>query len=416
VQVARANSGGALSLRAPMRCPERIARNMRVRFADLELDEDRRELRREGEPLAVEPRVFDLVAYLVRHRDRTVSKDELLERLWPDRQVQEGALAVCIHRARRLVEEDGSRAILTEARRGYRFVAPVELVRENAAGPQGRELLVGRSRELAELHRAVEEVLPLRLRTVEVVGEQGIGKTALLEELGTHGRLHKLEVWRVAPSPGGEPFSIWAQIISAYIARYDVRSIRRVMREHLDDLAHIVPALRRWCGPLDPALAANAVELRVRLLEAIPLSVQAATARRPGLLLFDDVDKSDVDSMTAMASVLEACARVPVVIGVAYTRETPALRELLRQMRALPGHRRLALGGLDETAVRAMLESMAGAPVADAMVEQAVRASGGRPWDVERWWRAQLSARGPVAAASTRSTTFPRKAASAARP
>jgi hypothetical protein len=349
--------------------------------------------------------VFDLVAYLVRHRDRTVPKDELLERLWPDRQVQEGALAVCVHRARRLVEEDGSRAILTEARRGYRFVAPVELVRENAAGPQGRELLVGRSRELAELHRAVEEVLPMRLRTVEVVGEQGIGKTALLEELGTHGRLHKLEVWRVAPSPDHEPFSIWMQIISAYIARYDVRSIRRVMRDHLDDLAHIVPALRRWCAPLDPALAANAVELRARLLEAIPLSVQAATARRPGLLLFDDIDKSDADSITAMASVLEACARVPVVIGVAYTRETTALRELLRQMRALPGHRRLALGGLDEKAVRAMLEAMAGAPVADATVEQAMRASDGRPWDIERWWRAQLSARQARTASGTQATT-----------
>jgi DNA-binding winged helix-turn-helix (wHTH) protein len=388
---------------------------MRVRFADLELDEDRRELRREGEPLAVEPRVFDLVAYLVRHRDRTVPKDELLERLWPDRQVQEGALAVCVHRARRLVEENGSRAILTEARRGYRFVAAVELVRENAAGPQGRELLVGRSAELAELHRAVEEVLPSRLRTVEVVGEQGMGKTALLEELGTHGRLHKLEVWRVAPSPDREPFSIWAQIISAYIARYDVRSIRRVMREHLDDLAHIVPALRRWCAPLDPALAANTVELRARLLEAIPLSVQAATARRPGLLLFDDIDKSDADSITAMASVLRACARVPVVIGVAYTRETTVLRDLLRQLRALPGHRRLALGGLDETAVRAMLESMAGAPVADATVERAIRASGGRPWDVERWWSAERSGRVP---AGTQSTTLApaRKAGAVARP
>jgi DNA-binding winged helix-turn-helix (wHTH) protein len=374
---------------------------MRVRFADLELDEDRRELRREGEPLAVEPRVFDLVAYLVRHRDRTVPKDELLERLWPDRQVQEGALAVCVHRARRLVEENGSRAILTEARRGYRFVSPVELVRENAAGPQGRELLVGRSRELAELHRAVEEVLPSRLRTVEVVGEPGIGKTALLEELGTHGRLHKLEVWRVAPSPDREPFSIWAQIISAYIARYDVRSIRRAMGEHLDVLAHIVPALRRWCAPPEPELGANAVELRARLLEAIPLSVQAATARRPGLLLFDDIDRSDEASLQAMTSVLRACARVPVVIGVAYTRETPVLRELLGPMRSLAGHRRLALAGLDETAVRAMLEALAGAPVADSIVERAMHASGGRPSAVERWWYDQTTGR----SSRTRSTT-----------
>jgi DNA-binding winged helix-turn-helix (wHTH) protein len=397
VRSARANSGGALNLRA-------ADTTMRIRFADLELDEDRRELRREGEPLAVEPRVFDLLAYLVRHRDRTVPKDELLERLWPERQVQEGALAVCVHRARRLVEEDGSRAILTEARRGYRFVASVELVREGAAAPQGRELLVGRSSELAELHRLVEEVLPSRLRTVEVVGEHGIGKTALLEELGTHGRLHKLEVWRVAPSPGSEPFSIWIQIISAYIARYDVRAIRRAMREHLDDLAYVVPALRRWCAPLDPALEARPAELRARLLEAIPLSVEAATARRPGLLLFDDIDRADEASLTAMASVFRACARVPVVIGVAFTCETSGMRELVRQMRALPGHRRLALGGLDEAAVRAMLEAMAGSPVSDAIVDQAMRASAGRPSSVERWW-AESAAKRSASARMQASTT-----------
>jgi hypothetical protein len=330
--------------------------------------------------------VFDLVAYLVRHRDRTVSKDELLERLWPDRDVQEGALAVCVHRARRIVEENGSRAIGTEARRGYRFVAPVELVREDAAGPQGRELLVGRSAELAELHRAVEEVLPSRLRTVEVVGDTGTGKTALLEELGTHGRLHKLEVWRVAPSPAPEPFSIWVQIISAYIARYDVRSIRRAMGEHLDHLAHIVPALRRWCAPLDPSLTANPKRLKELLHVAIPLSVQAATARRPGLLLFDDIDKADEDSMRAMASVLQACARVPVVIAVACTREAAVLGELLTRMRSLESHRRLVLRGIDEPAVRAMLEAMSGAPVDDATVADALRASAGRPALLEKWW------------------------------
>jgi predicted ATPase len=173
------------------------------------------------------------------------------------------------------------------------------------------------------------------------------------------------------------------------------------MGEHLDVLAHIVPALRRWCAPPEPELGANAVELRARLLEAIPLSVQAATARRPGLLLFDDIDRSDEASLQAMTSVLRACARVPVVIGVAYTRETPVLRELLGPMRSLAGHRRLALAGLDETAVRAMLEALAGAPVADSIVERAMHASGGRPSAVERWWYDQTTGR----SSRTRSTT-----------
>ena len=379
---------------------------MRIRFADLELDEDRRELRRDGEPLAVEPRVFDLIAYLVRHRDRTVSKDELLDRLWPDRDVQEGALSVCVHRARRFVEEGASRVIQTEARRGYRFVASVELLREGAGGPQGRELLVGRSAELAELHRAVEEVLPSRLRTVEVVGEPGIGKTALLEELGTYGRLHKLEVWRVAPSPASEPFSLWAQLIAAYVTRYDVRSIRRAMGENLDRLASIVPSLERWCAPGAAEETSGHTEGERRaLLHAIAMSVQAATARRPGLLLFDDVDGSDTDSMAAMCGVLRACSEVPVLIGIAYRRETAVLDDVLRQMRARSGHRRIVLRGLDDTAVRAMLESMAGGRVSDATVAEAMKASAGRPSRVETWWRTHLARPSNAGAAGTQPPT-----------
>jgi len=379
---------------------------MRIRFANLELDEDRRELCRDGEPLAVEPRVFDLIAYLVRHRDRTVSKDELLERLWPDRDVQEGALSVCVHRARRFVEEGGARAIQTEARRGYRFVASVELLREGAGGPQGRELLVGRSAELAELHRAVEEVLPSRLRTVEVVGEPGIGKTALLEELGTHGRLHKLEVWRVAPLSDDGPFSLWGQVVSAYVARYDVRSIRRAMGGHLDDLARIVPALRRWASAGDArASSADDHQGRFELLEAIELSVKAAMARRPGLLLFDDVDASDADSMVALGRVLGACRDVPVLIGIAYSRETPVLRDVLRQMRAQPGHRCIALRGLDDASIRAMLEHLAGAPVGAAAVAEAGRASAGKPSLVETWWRCHGERRGSRPPDGTRATT-----------
>ncbi len=381
---------------------------MRVHFADLELDEDRRELRRDGEPLAVEPRVFDLIAYLVRHRDRTVSKDELLDRLWPDRDVQEGALSVCVHRARRFVEAGGSRVIRTDARRGYRFVAAIELLRECAADSQGREPLVGRSRELAELHRAVEEVLPSRLRTVEVVGEAGIGKTALLEELGTYGLRHKLEVWRAAapPETEAEPFSLWVQLIAAYIARYDLRPIRRAMGEHLGSLARIVPGLRRWAPPAGADDSDDGSEqARRRLMDAIVLAVKAATARRPGLLLFDDIDRSDPDSMAAMRYAIEACGNVPVMIGVAFSRETVVVGDMLRQMRSRPGHRRIVLGGLDEAGVRAMLEHLSGAPASNAAVAAALSASGGRPSQVEQWWRRESARRSNNVPASTRTTT-----------
>jgi DNA-binding winged helix-turn-helix (wHTH) protein len=96
-------------------------------FGDFELDEHRYELRRAGEPLKLEPKVFEVLAYLIRHRDRFVSRDELIEKLWPGQVVSEAALTRCVAEARKAVGDDGVRqqAIRTQYGRGYRFVAEV---------------------------------------------------------------------------------------------------------------------------------------------------------------------------------------------------------------------------------------------------------------------------------------------------
>jgi pimeloyl-ACP methyl ester carboxylesterase/DNA-binding winged helix-turn-helix (wHTH) protein len=97
------------------------------RFDDVELDVERFELRRRGVPVHVEPQVFDVLAYLVRHRDRVVTKAELLDQVWGDRFVSESALTSRLKAARRAIGDDGDaqRAIRTMRGRGYRFVAPV---------------------------------------------------------------------------------------------------------------------------------------------------------------------------------------------------------------------------------------------------------------------------------------------------
>jgi TolB-like protein/DNA-binding winged helix-turn-helix (wHTH) protein/predicted Zn-dependent protease len=96
-------------------------------FADCELDERLYQLRREGALVAVEPKVFGVLAYLVHHHDRVISKDELLEKLWPGQVVGEAALSRCIGAARKAVGDDGDRQAIIETQhgRGYRFIAPV---------------------------------------------------------------------------------------------------------------------------------------------------------------------------------------------------------------------------------------------------------------------------------------------------
>ncbi|MFM9939766.1 MAG: winged helix-turn-helix domain-containing protein [Hyphomicrobiaceae bacterium] len=98
---------------------------MRVAFDEFELDAQRRELLCRGKPLAVEPKVFDLLVFLVDNRDRVVSKGELIEKVWQGRIVSDAALDTCIKTARRVVGDNGKsqRLIRTVARRGIRFVA-----------------------------------------------------------------------------------------------------------------------------------------------------------------------------------------------------------------------------------------------------------------------------------------------------
>jgi len=108
--------------------------SVRYLFEDYALDADRRELVRGTEPIAVEPQVFDLLYYLIRNRDRVVSKDDLLAAVWNRRIVSESALSTRLNAARSVLGDSGEkqRLIRTFPRRGVRFVASVR--EEQGAG------------------------------------------------------------------------------------------------------------------------------------------------------------------------------------------------------------------------------------------------------------------------------------------
>jgi TolB-like protein len=98
-----------------------------VKFDACELDLDRFELRRDGEPVALEPRAMRILIELINHRDRVVAKTELLDSVWGDRFVSESALTTQIKALRRAVGDTGreQRIVKTVHGRGYMFIAEV---------------------------------------------------------------------------------------------------------------------------------------------------------------------------------------------------------------------------------------------------------------------------------------------------
>jgi len=108
---------------------------LRYIFDDYAIDTDRRELHRGADVIAVAPQVFDLLDYLIRNRERVVSKDDLIKVIWNGRSVSDAALATRLNIARSTIGDSGDeqRLIRTLPRKGFRFVGQVQ----EAPGPPG---------------------------------------------------------------------------------------------------------------------------------------------------------------------------------------------------------------------------------------------------------------------------------------
>ena len=100
---------------------------MIYRFEDFSLDSDRRELRRGGEIVAVEPQVFDILEFLIVNRERVVGNGDLIRAVWLGRIVSDGTVSTRINAVRHALADSGAqqRLIRTVPRKGYRFTGDV---------------------------------------------------------------------------------------------------------------------------------------------------------------------------------------------------------------------------------------------------------------------------------------------------
>ncbi len=109
----------------------------RYRFGDFLLDSGKRQLTRDGQPLALNARYFDALVLLLREQDRLVSKQRFFDEVWADTVVGDAALTQCIKEIRRVLEDDAAapRFVRTVAGHGYSFIAAVEALHGPDAGP-----------------------------------------------------------------------------------------------------------------------------------------------------------------------------------------------------------------------------------------------------------------------------------------
>jgi DNA-binding winged helix-turn-helix (wHTH) protein len=109
--------------------------SLRYLFEEYAFDADRRELHRGADVVSVTPQVFDLLDYLIRNRERVVSKDDVINAIWNGRSVSDAALTTRLNAARSAIGDSGheQRLIKTLPRKGFRFVGRVLVAQAPAA-------------------------------------------------------------------------------------------------------------------------------------------------------------------------------------------------------------------------------------------------------------------------------------------
>ena len=296
----------------------------------------RRELRRGGQAAHLEPQAFDLLVALVEHRDRVLSKIELLDGVWGHRFVSEANLTTRIKEIRRAVGDTGAQqhTIRNVRGRGYRFVAAVEVV----SRPERTRVdagLIGRDVEIAVLIEALA-----RSPLVTLTGPGGVGKSTLarvVAERVAPSYTGGVRVVELSALEGGE------QVLPAVARALDVvverdrpeRAVRSIAEldvllvldncEHvIDDVSSLIHRVIGVGGLRVAVLATSQVRLGLSVEQVVavdPLSLDRAidlfTVRAGAVAPTWDLDEVGRDRVAALLAGLD---QLPLTIEMAAAR------------------------------------------------------------------------------------------------
>ncbi len=369
---------------------------MRFAFDEFELDEPGLELCRLGERVPIGDQALSLLLHLVRQRDRVVSRAELHELLWKGTAIGETSLGQAVRHARRALGGDGGvqHFIRSVRGRGYRFVAEVEEVAgparepvrplESAPAGSRRAPFFGRESELAALQAAVEAAERGRGDAVWIAGEEGIGKTHLLDEVAHFASSRGACVLRGGCSQGvwASPYGPFAELIASTRHLPAADSSWSGSSADADVLARVsqqpTGTAMEPKGPVSPK-----EEDRLRLFEATTTLFSRLAASAPLVILLDDLHWADPATLSLTHNVARRAATGGwLLLGALRddqhaTPEEPRLASLQQV-----GERRapIRLDGLSENETALLLETLSGRPLPAGFVQDVQSETGGNPF------------------------------------
>jgi DNA-binding winged helix-turn-helix (wHTH) protein len=299
---------------------------MRYRFNNVEIDLDSFELRRDGRVIPVRKTTFDVLCYLIEHRNRVITKKELLDKVWTDTNVAESAVAWYISNLRKaLGQQRGDRTpVETVHGRGYQFKSDVQVIEESSVATETYaprqmgeidDLFVGRQEVMAYLTHALNSVVGGRGSILMLRGEAGIGKTRCALEFLKDVVARGYGVWmgRCSETASQPPFWPWIQILRN--ARSEQPNDLAIRRESSRLLSNLVPhegVNNGYQQADDLHGTTDKFWLYDRLFDFLRTSCTAA----PRVLIIDDIHWADEASLEFLSFIAPEAASLRMLMIV----------------------------------------------------------------------------------------------------
>lgn len=376
---------------------------MTLVFGSVELHEEARELRCRGRLLPADARTFDLLRYLICHRERIVPRLELLDQFWPDVYANDSVLTSAISRIRKLLRDGGDsrESVRSLPGRGYQFVATLD-VEPVADHPRPRSIQTGRLRgraaELNQLANAIEALQRGIGRFVLIAGEAGIGKTRLAEASIRYARGLGIEVLTATCSSNAPHFSPWRQWIEAYSANRTIDPAHPPITPNGDQLTAIFPSLSAFVPAPEPS-AGSAMDpsdvTRTGLFDSLRAFLEHSCAIAPLVLSVDDLHLADPSSWALLQFVARSLAGSRLLIVATYRDDSPANDQAFASdLTALRARATvLALGGLENDQAAGLVDDLAGSVVPAPMRDAILARAEGNPLLIGECWRYLIDAK-----------------------
>jgi DNA-binding CsgD family transcriptional regulator len=247
---------------------------------------------------------------------------------------------------------------------------------------------VGRGEELAALTADLDAAVAGHGGVVLLAGEPGIGKTRLAEELAAQATARSaLVLWgRCWEGEGAPAFWPWVQVVRAYVEAGDPAGLAHDMGAGAADIAQVVPAIRDRLPDLPTPPPVEPEAARFRLFDSLTAFFRAAAARRPLLLILDDLHWADAPSLALLRFVSRELERAgPLVVGIYRQAEVDRGHPLLATVADLTrGQRRrqVLLRGLDQRDVASFVAQMAGVEPSPELATALYQQTDGNPFFV----------------------------------